>query len=184
MSFTGDTSVGYRANLWLRSAIRVLRLLHETLLDGERPSGEEVRRRQGRQGQRVHVVVPRVCRQSSTGGLACSQMHLAASMLILPIQAAPFLAGAPAPVTHLPSLLQIYDAFRESADWARLLEPNQSFSVEGRVWSCSNLSSSQVPAHPSAIAALAATAGACCHSCCRCCATAAVNQARASGKAV
>jgi hypothetical protein len=39
--------MGYRANLWLRSAIRVLRLLHETLLDGERPSGEEVRRRQG-----------------------------------------------------------------------------------------------------------------------------------------
>jgi hypothetical protein len=51
VSFTGDTSVGYRANLWLRSAIRVLRLLHETLLDAERPSGEEVRRRQGRQGQ-------------------------------------------------------------------------------------------------------------------------------------
>lgn len=78
MSFTGDAAVGYAANLWLRSAIRVLQLLHEALLDGRRPAGEEV-----------------------------------------------------------------YDAFRQAGDWARLLTPDQSFSVEGRVWSCSNLSSSQ-----------------------------------------
>jgi hypothetical protein len=53
--------------------------------------------------------------------------------------------------------MQIYDAFRERADWARLLEPNQSFSVEGRVWSCSNLSSSQVPARPPLLPAAAAS---------------------------
>lgn len=43
MSFTGDLSTGYRANLWLRSAIRVLLLLAETLLDARQPAGEEVR---------------------------------------------------------------------------------------------------------------------------------------------
>lgn len=43
MSFTGDTATGYRANLWLRSAIRVLMLLQETMLEGRRPAGEEVR---------------------------------------------------------------------------------------------------------------------------------------------
>lgn len=79
VSFSGPAAVGYRANLWLRAAIRVLRLQHETLLDARQPAGEAV-----------------------------------------------------------------YDAFREAADWARLLEPGQSFSLEGRVWSCSNLSSSQV----------------------------------------
>lgn len=79
MSFSGPAAVGYRANLWLRAAIRVLRLQHEMLLDARQPAGEAV-----------------------------------------------------------------YDAFREAADWARLLEPGQSFSLEGRVWSCSNLSSSQV----------------------------------------
>ena len=79
VSFSGPASVGYRANLWLRAAIRVLQLQHETLLDARRPAGEAV-----------------------------------------------------------------YDSFREAADWARLLQPGQSFSVDGRVWSCSNLSSSQV----------------------------------------
>ncbi|KAL4458935.1 hypothetical protein ABPG75_013800 [Micractinium tetrahymenae] len=79
VSFTGDLVVGYRANMWLRSAIRVLQLLGETLLDARRPAGEEV-----------------------------------------------------------------YAAFRESAAWPRLLAPGQSFSVESRVWSCSNLSSSQL----------------------------------------
>lgn len=44
MSFSGDLAAGYRANLWLRSAIRVLMLLQETLLDGRRPAGDEVRR--------------------------------------------------------------------------------------------------------------------------------------------
>lgn len=81
MSFSGPASVGYRANLWLRAAIRVLQLQHETLLDARRPAGEAV-----------------------------------------------------------------YDAFRRAADWARLLEPGQTFSVDARVWSCSNLSSSQVGA--------------------------------------
>lgn len=94
MSFSGPAAVGYRANLWLRAAIRVLQLQHETLLDARQPAGEAV-----------------------------------------------------------------YDAFREAADWARLLEPGQSFSLEGRVWSCSNLSSSQVgwfgggaPSVPSVVA--------------------------------
>ncbi|PRW59721.1 RNA methylase [Chlorella sorokiniana] len=79
VSFSGPAAVGYRANLWLRAAIRVLQLEHETLLNARQPAGEAV-----------------------------------------------------------------YDAFREAADWARLLEPGQSFSLEGRVWSCSNLSSSQL----------------------------------------
>lgn len=79
VSFTGDLSVGYRANMWLRSAIRVLQLLGETLLDGRRPAGEEV-----------------------------------------------------------------YAAFREGGAWQRLLAPGQTFSVESRVWSCSNLTSSQL----------------------------------------
>ncbi len=39
---------------------------------------------------------------------------------------------------------QVYTAFREGASWPRLLAPGQTFSVESRVWSCSNLSSSQV----------------------------------------
>lgn len=43
VQFVGDLATGYRANLWLRSAIRVLSLLHETLLDPRRPAGEEVR---------------------------------------------------------------------------------------------------------------------------------------------
>ena len=38
----------------------------------------------------------------------------------------------------------VYDCLRGAAPWARLLEPEQTFSVEARVWSCSNLSSSQV----------------------------------------
>ena len=46
---------------------------------------------------------------------------------------------------HLhPLCRQVYAAFRETADWTRLLAPGQSFSVDSRVWSCSNLSSSQV----------------------------------------
>lgn len=81
VSFSGPAAVGYRANLWLRAAIRVLQLQHETLLDARRPAGEAV-----------------------------------------------------------------YESFREAADWPRLLQPGQSFSVDGRVWSCSNLSSSQVGA--------------------------------------
>lgn len=81
VAFSGPAAVGYRANLWLRAAIRVLQLQHETLLDARRPAGEAV-----------------------------------------------------------------YDAFRRAADWARLLEPGQTFSVDARVWSCSNLSSSQVGA--------------------------------------
>ena len=40
--------------------------------------------------------------------------------------------------------LQVYDAFRAAANWAQLLPPDQTFSVESRVWSCSNLTSSQV----------------------------------------
>lgn len=79
MSFTGDLAVAYRANLWLRSAIRVLQLLREGLLDGRRPAAEAV-----------------------------------------------------------------YDAFRSAGRWEALLAPGQTFGVEGRVWSCSNLSSSQV----------------------------------------
>lgn len=43
VSFSGDAGVGYRANLWLRSAIRVLALQGETLLDARYPAGEEVR---------------------------------------------------------------------------------------------------------------------------------------------
>ncbi len=42
VSFTGDVSTAYRANMWLRSSIRVLMLLEETVLDGTRPAGEEV----------------------------------------------------------------------------------------------------------------------------------------------
>lgn len=42
-----------------------------------------------------------------------------------------------------PLPLQVYAAFRDSAAWERLLAPGQTFSVESRVWSCSNLSSSQ-----------------------------------------
>ncbi|PSC76859.1 DNA methylase [Micractinium conductrix] len=79
VSFTGELATGYRANLWLRSAIRVLQLLAETVLEARQPAGEEV-----------------------------------------------------------------YAAFRETADWTRLLAPGQSFSVDSRVWSCSNLSSSQL----------------------------------------
>lgn len=45
VSFTGDAGVGFRANLWLRSAIRVLVLEGELLLDARRPAGEEVRSR-------------------------------------------------------------------------------------------------------------------------------------------
>ena len=44
VSFVGDAAVGYRANLWLRSAIRVLQLLAEAELDPRQPGGDEVRR--------------------------------------------------------------------------------------------------------------------------------------------
>lgn len=43
VSFTGELATGYRANLWLRSAIRVLQLLAETVLEARQPAGEEVR---------------------------------------------------------------------------------------------------------------------------------------------
>ena len=45
---------------------------------------------------------------------------------------------------HATIQVQIYDAFREAVDWQRLLGPGQTFSINSRVWSCSNLSSSQV----------------------------------------
>jgi hypothetical protein len=38
----------------------------------------------------------------------------------------------------------VYEGFREAVDWARLLAPGQTFSIESRVWSCSNLTSSQL----------------------------------------
>ncbi|KAK9850954.1 hypothetical protein WJX84_002687, partial [Apatococcus fuscideae] len=43
VSFRGeDISVGYSANLWLRSAIRVLMLLAEGPIDPSRPGGDEL----------------------------------------------------------------------------------------------------------------------------------------------
>ncbi|GAB4823363.1 hypothetical protein N2152v2_010409 [Parachlorella kessleri] len=79
VSFVGDASTGYRANLWLRSAIRVLQLLGVAELDPRRPGGDEV-----------------------------------------------------------------YRAMMEALPWTDLLQPNQSFAVEARVRSCTNLTSSQL----------------------------------------
>ena len=58
VSFTGDVATGYRANLWLRSAIRVLMLLEETLLEGTRPAGEEVRGGAERAGSALPTCPP------------------------------------------------------------------------------------------------------------------------------
>ena len=44
VAFSGDAGVGYRANLWLRAATRVLLLLAEAPLDPEEPPGEELYR--------------------------------------------------------------------------------------------------------------------------------------------
>lgn len=40
--FRGDSSVLYRSNLWLRAAIRVLELLHESDLNPREPAGESL----------------------------------------------------------------------------------------------------------------------------------------------
>eukprot|EP00899_Mesostigma_viride_P021310 jgi/Mesvir1/29180/Mv25947-RA.2 len=42
VEFTGDMAVGYRANLWLRSAVRVLLLLSEGPLDPSQEGGDSV----------------------------------------------------------------------------------------------------------------------------------------------
>jgi hypothetical protein len=42
VSFVGDAATGYRANLWLRSAIRVLQYQADAELDPRRPGGDEV----------------------------------------------------------------------------------------------------------------------------------------------
>ncbi len=43
MSFTGpDLGVGFKCNLWLRSAIRVLALLSEAPLDTRRAAGDSI----------------------------------------------------------------------------------------------------------------------------------------------
>ncbi len=71
-----DPSVGYRANLWLRSAVRVLQLVGEDYLN-------------------------------------------------------PDASGA----------TELYRATREAADWAALLRPGQSFSVDARIGSCTGKAS-------------------------------------------
>ena len=121
--------MGYRANLWLRSAIRVLLLLGETVLDGRRPAGEEVRLRGGCRLESLcwHCGQPWV--------LPCELRKL----LRVPTTAC---SSTPPPPPPLRS--QVYDAFRAAANWAQLLPSDQTFSVESRVWSCSNLTSSQV----------------------------------------
>ena len=43
-----------------------------------------------------------------------------------------------------PSGESVYDAFRAAADWPALLAPGKSFSVDARVWGCSNLTNSQL----------------------------------------
>lgn len=77
VSFSGgDIGTGYRANLWLRSAVRVLQLLAADTLDPYIPGGTE-----------------------------------------------------------------IYRATRQATDWARLLVPGDTFSVDARVGGCSDVPS-------------------------------------------
>lgn len=47
-------------------------------------------------------------------------------------------------LTLLPLLLQVYRAVMEALPWTRLLPPGQSFSIDARVRSCTNLTSSQL----------------------------------------
>ncbi|KAK9811854.1 hypothetical protein WJX72_011203 [[Myrmecia] bisecta] len=80
VSFRAATlEAGYRANLWLRSAIRVLVLLAEGPLNPRLPGGDE-----------------------------------------------------------------IYRFFRDAVDWSQLLTEEQTFHVEARVWSCSDIPSSNL----------------------------------------
>lgn len=169
VSFTGDLSVGYRANMWLRAAIRVLQLLGETLLDPRRPAGEEVSTCGMLSlvaslllawAQRLPAEAQVSCTVAGGGGhkalsgnasfprgLLAGLSWRAACVCDTAGQPGTQLDGVPTPASR--SLApaprrQVYAAFREGASWPRLLAPGQTFSVESRVWSCSNLSSSQV----------------------------------------
>ena len=43
-----------------------------------------------------------------------------------------------------PGLLQVYEATRAAAKWSELIAPGQTFAVDSRLWSCTDLTSTRL----------------------------------------